>query len=82
MLKLSDQSDYAKDEADSEQSHTIFKMKTADFKKFGKTVQVKASHNQFGNIDQMKSDFPEQSGCAAQMEANQLKNTCPTGNTP
>ena len=50
MLKLSDQSDYAKeDESDSEQSHN-FQDKNVDFKKFGNTVQVKASHNQFGNI--------------------------------
>ena len=48
---------YAKeDEADSEQSHNF--QDETDFKKFGNTVQVKASHNQFGNIDQVKSDFP------------------------
>ena len=64
------------------QSHN-FQDENADFKKFGNAVQVKASPNQFGNIDQVKSDFPEQSGCAAQMEANlELKNTCQPGTTP
>ena len=82
-MKLSNQSDYAKeDESDSEQSHN-FQDENVDFKKFGNTVQVKASHNQFGNIDQVKSDFPEQSGCTAQMKANLgLKNMCQPGTPP
>ena len=40
---------------------------------------MKASPNSFGNIDQ----FPRQSGCDAQMEANlELKNTCQLGTPP